>query len=199
MIGLEWGITYDDEAHKQWAVCLESQLIHINHGVHCVSYLKDVLVLGLWLLISWSWMNHLSVQHTSLSNHKLNQAALKASSSMEDVFYNSRALGGKTSIYVVSTSAYQITFSVCGIFPGSYKARQTLCDLFILYVSWTRITCFNLSMCTKMYHFCVQMFNWPVTMWVVTSVEKYNQLLLNTWMSTLFTNYWTAKLICSIS
>lgn len=55
MIGLERGITYDDEAHTQWAVSRHAwnhRKIHIHHEAYYVCYLKDVLVLEFWLLIS---------------------------------------------------------------------------------------------------------------------------------------------------
>lgn len=86
IIGLELGVTYDDEARSQWAVrrnCLESQQIHIHYKVHCIIYLRDVLVLEFWLLISWSLMNHLSIHHTSFQQWTLHHDAL--SPSMEDV------------------------------------------------------------------------------------------------------------------
>lgn len=70
---------------------------------------------------------------------------------MEDVFYSSGALGRKTSIHVFF--AYQITFSVCGRFPGYSKAGQTLCDLLILYVPFTYTTCFNHYVHSQKYHF----------------------------------------------
>ena len=100
MIGLKLAITYDDEAHTQWAVCLESQQSHIHHEVYCISYLKDVLVLELWLLISWYWMNHLCPSRF-FDKPQVESSCIKASSSMEDVLNRSGALCRKTSIHVV--------------------------------------------------------------------------------------------------
>lgn len=126
--------------------CLESQQIRIRHEVYSVIYLKDVLVFGVLAscAVSWSQMNHPSDTTLSLSDHKLNQAALKYRPQWK-MFTAVGHLMEKASENVVCTSAYQITLSVCGIFLGYFKADQTLCSLIILHAALTHITRFNHS------------------------------------------------------